>query len=230
MFYVTATLMRTEKSWEEQQEALKAAKVLAEFANLNADDANEFRKNNPDFVPQAWWEYRPTDSSGVPLKKLQWEIVQLNLRDAWLREFQMPLLHSMFLLSAVFDPEEMAWSGEQQRPSFATGLDILDIDSYPYHEAIQWLHGQNWRLKTCFYCKKHFVAEHPKRQFCTFGTTVDGVEMSCFWAHRKMKKTEWWSNHKKGVNVRRRLEYQQKKRKSSPRLPGTRQKEVTAKA
>src|SRR6266853_2032808 len=98
--------MRNQASWEEQQRALAAARVLADFANLEPDDVESFKAAHPDFVPPTWWDYRPNALNGTPSPKMQWEIVQLNVRDAWHYQFQKPLLHSMFLLTAVFDPEE----------------------------------------------------------------------------------------------------------------------------
>jgi hypothetical protein len=48
--------MRTEAaSWEEQQRLLKAAKALADFANLEPDGVQSFRADHQDFVPTLWW-------------------------------------------------------------------------------------------------------------------------------------------------------------------------------
>ncbi len=57
--------MRPPASWEEQQRALTAARVLADFANLEPGGIESFRAAHPDFVPQAWWDYRPTTFNGT---------------------------------------------------------------------------------------------------------------------------------------------------------------------
>ena len=202
--------MRSEASWEEHQKLIADAKVLAEFANLTPDGVESFRSAHPDFFPASWWEYRPTNlSDGKPSRQMQWEIVQLNIYDAWHYEFQMPLLHSLFLLTSVFDPEEMGWVDEPVRPSFVTDSYVFDLEPYPYHEVIQWLIGQSWRIKSCLHCRKCFIAEHPKRLFCT----NDG-DTSCFWAHRKAYHQKHWEDHNVSVNERRRQEYKKAKPKS----------------
>jgi hypothetical protein len=208
-------------SWEEQQRALATARVLADFANLEPDGVERFQAAHPDFVPQAWWDYQPNDSEGQPFRSKQWEIVQLNLRDAWRYRFQIGLIHSMFLLTAVFDPEELVGEGH---PLCMTGLNILELDSYPYHEAIQWLHGQGWRLKTCLHCKKHFVAEHSKTKFCSYGEPGDdNWTPNCFQAHRRKYQQEYWDECRDRTNKRRRQKYQLEK-KGSPRLQGSQRK------
>ena len=208
IFYLYATkeeIVRNDASWEEQQKLIADAKVLAEFADLTSDGVESFRKAHPDFFPASWWDYRPTNlSDGKPSRQMQWEIVQLNIRDAWRDAFQMPLLHSMFLLTSVFDSEEMGWDENQPRPAFVTDLHILDLESYPYHEVIQWLIGQSWRVKTCLHCKRCFIAEHPKRLFCT-----NDNETSCFWAHRKADS----KNNADELNRDRRNNYDPKERR-----------------
>jgi hypothetical protein len=203
-------MLRSDVSWEEQQRLIGDAKVLAKFANLTPDGVESFRSAHPDFFPASWWDYRPTNlSDGKRSSKMQWEIVQLNIRDSWLFEFQMPLLHSVFLLTSVFDPEEMDWDENQPHPAFVTGSYVLNLESYPYHEVIQWLIGQSWRVKTCLHCKKCFIAEHPKRLFCT-----NEGDTSCFWAHRKAYHQKHWEDHSVSVNEHRRQEYKKAKRKS----------------
>lgn len=205
--------MRSQASWEEQQQAIEAAKVLAEFANLEPGDETQFQANHPEFVPQAWWEYPPTDPRGNPLPKKQWQIAQKFVRDAWLFEFQLPLFDYVHLLTAVFNPENIEWSklSERHRPAFATGLDLED--EYPYHLAAKWLSGNGWRAKTCWWCKRRFIAEHSRARFCRFGTTVDGNETTCFWAHRKPDQRKNWEANKKRVNKKRRREYRANEQK-----------------
>lgn len=213
--------MRTKASWEEQQRVMAAARVLADFANLEPDGVERFKTAHPDFVPQAWWDYQPTAPNGTPLPKKQWQINQKFLRDAWLCEFDIQLFDYVHLLTSVFDPNNLEFTsfGKHHRPAFATGLDLGDES--PYHLAVKWLGGQGWRAKTCLFCKKRFVAEHSKTKFCSFGVTVDGkdfnivadgIKMSCFWAYRNGKKHLWWIEHREHINERRKREYRLGKR------------------
>lgn len=220
--------MRTEASWEEQQRALKAAKVLADFANLEPDGAEDFREAHPDFVPQAWWDYRPTTPFGLPSPTMQWQINQKFLRDAWLFEFNMELGPFVHLLTSVFDPSkpEPPLFERPHRPAFVAGLDIgyETEDELPYYLAVKWLGGQGWRAKTCLFCGKRFIAEHPKSKFCSFGVTVDekfnvsmggtinDIETTCFWAHRKKEKAKNWSENSDRINKRRKQEYRRSRR------------------
>ncbi|HXO33546.1 MAG TPA: hypothetical protein VN901_14435 [Candidatus Acidoferrales bacterium] len=219
--------MRTNESWEEQQRAIDAARVLAEFANLKPDGVEGFRTAHRDFVPAGWWDYRPTSFNGVPAPTMQWQINQKLLRDAWLFEFDMELNRYVQLLTSVFDPNdpEPSLFERHHRPAFVTGLDIgYELqDQLPYYRAVKWLGGQGWRAKTCLFCGKRFVAEHPKTKFCSFDVTVDktnfsiaaeGIKMSCFWAYRNGRKHVWWIEHRERINERRRREYRLEKKGS----------------
>jgi hypothetical protein len=214
--------MRTDTSREDQQQALDAARVLAEFSNLEPEEVHRFRVDHPDFVPQAWWDYQPTSPNGTPSPKMQWQITQGFIRDAWLFEFQMEWTRYVHLLTSVFDPNEAEppLFERHHRPPFVAGLDLAFQNSQesPYHLAVTWLGGQGWRAKTCLFCGKRFIAESSNTKFCSFGVTVDeedglSVEMSCFWAHRKKDKKKNWSEHSARINERRRQEYKKAKRK-----------------
>jgi hypothetical protein len=216
--------MRTKTSWEDQQRAMTAAKVLADFANLHPDGVERFRAEHETFVPQAWWDYRPTSFDGTPSPKMQWQVNQKILRDAWVFEFDMELGPYVHLLTSVFDPNnpEPALFERRHRPAFVAGLDIgyESQDELPYYLAVKWLGGQGWRAKTCLFCEKRFVAEHPKTKFCSFGVTVDvkdfhiaadGIQTTCAWAYRKGKKHTWWIEHRERINERRKREYRLEK-------------------
>src|ERR1700686_5190375 len=137
--------MRTQTSWEDQQRAMDAARVLAEFANLEPEGVESFRTDHPDFVSQAWWDYQPTIPNGSPSPKMQWQINQKFLRDAWLFEFDMELGSYVRLLTSVFDPNnpEPTLFERRHRPAFVAGLDIgyETQDELTYYLAVKWLGG-----------------------------------------------------------------------------------------
>jgi hypothetical protein len=208
---------------------MDAARVLAKFANLVPDGVQSFRGDHQDFVPQAWWDYQPTAPNGAPLPKKQWQIAQKFLRDAWLFEFDIQLFDYVHLLTSVFNPDDLesALFEKRHRPPFAVGLELGEES--PYHLAVKWLGGHGWQAKTCLFCGKRFVAEHPKTKFCSFNVLVDenfnigsyGIEMnemSCFWAYRNGRKRVWWIEHREHINERRKRKYRLEKRnRRSPR-------------
>lgn len=204
-------------AWENQQQAISRAKILAEFANLQPSDIENFRADHPKFFPERWWDYRAIAYDGTPSPEPQWQRTQRYLWDAWLFEFDIdtPLFDYLRLLTSVFDPadlEEMA-PKTKFRPSFAALTEIGD--DYPYHLAVKWLTGQaGWRAKTCSFCEKRFIAQHPNGRFCSFGVTVDGIRTICSWAYRKGYKKAWWDIHSESVNERRRENYEQQKTKA----------------
>ena len=138
--------MRTQESWEDQQRVLCAARVLADFANLEPNGIDSFKAAHPDFFPQAWWDYQPTSPNGTPSPKMQWQINQQLLRDAWLFEFVMELGPYVHLLTSVFDPNEPEppLFERRHRPAFVAGLDLgyEFPDEAPYYLAVKWLGGQ----------------------------------------------------------------------------------------
>jgi hypothetical protein len=208
-----AHLVRTKASWEEQQEAIAAAKVLAEFANLEPDGVEEFRKAHPAFVPQAWWDYRPTlpYAPYAPAPKMQWQINQNLLRDAWMFEFHLELGRYVHLLTSVFDPNEPEppLSERRIRPAYVAGMDIgyeMEED-LPYYRAVKWLSGHGEHAKTCRECGRRFIGENSNAKFCP---PVNEAS-PCFQASRKRDKDKNWDANKDRVNERRRREYQKSK-------------------
>jgi hypothetical protein len=198
---------------------MDAARVLAKFANLEPDGVENFRKAHPDFVPQAWWDYRPTAMNGTPLPEMQWQINQKVLRDAWLFEFNLGQYDYVRLLTSVFDPNETypPLFERRYRPISLTAWDLGDQLQYepPYYLAVKWLGGQGWRAKTCWFCEKRFVAEHSKTKFCSYGEPGDdNWAPNCFQAHRRKYQQEYWDECRDRTNKRRRQEYKLEKKGS----------------
>lgn len=196
-------------SWNELQKRIAEAKALADFANLAPSDIRAFRKDNPDFFPVAWWDYKPIPPSEVDVLAMkwpetQWQIVQRLIRGAWKKRFQISASGFVTLLGCVFDPETMGWSGNRERLPAAMGWDMTNVKDSPYHEVVRWLVGQSWRVKQCEQCGKCFIAEASKRKFCS----TEG-DASCFSAHRKADR----KNSASEVNEDRRNNYDPEKRR-----------------
>jgi hypothetical protein len=221
--------MKTEASWKAEDEGIAAAKVLAEFANLDSSEAAvaAFREKHRDFFPPAWWDYR-ADGSEFGQPDEQWKITQRLVREAWEKwgsESELWLPDILRLFAHVFNPADIKGSFfSVGQPVMAHPYDLAEL--LPYHVAVKFLMGQSWRAKRCDWCKRHFIAAHPKARFCDFGTVVDGNETACFWAHRKSYYKESWAGRRKKTNTQRRKEYQSKlkptkakKRRKGPQGP-----------
>src|ERR1700690_4347373 len=78
--------MRTEASWREQQRLLKAAKALADFANLEPGGDERYRRANAEFLPLSWWT-GPAWNSKVGTHT-PWLRERDHLREAWAAEFR----------------------------------------------------------------------------------------------------------------------------------------------
>ena len=191
--------------FDAEQTLLPQAKTLAVFCNLKRGEIKQFRKDHPDFFPGSWWTYRPNSPYGKPSKDMQWEIVQNQLRDAWQRQFNIPLVQfTFFLLNSVFDSTEMVWTKDQPKPTIIRDERAFDLETYPYHEAVQWMVGQGWRARQCKQCGKYIVADTSQQQFCP-------LKEPCFWLHRKAEQREWAQKHKDETNKRRRQDYKKAK-------------------
>ena len=191
--------------FDTEQARLARAKTLAVFCNLKRGGIKQFKKEHPGFFPDSWWSYRPDSVYGNPSKDMQWEVVQNQLRDAWHRQFNIPLVQfTFFLLNSVFDSTEMVWTKDEPKPTIIRDDRAFDLETYPYHEAVQWMVGQGWRARQCKQCEKYIVAETSQQQYCPMG---DGA--SCFWAHRKADR----KNNADEVNSYRRNNYDPKARR-----------------
>lgn len=191
--------------------------MLANFANLEPDGVERFRAAHREFVPQAWWDYQPTDVHGVPLPDKQWQIAQILVREAWRNNFEIPLFEYLNLIASVFNPDylELSPFGKQHRTPYADFNALAEEDMSPFHHAVKWLGGQGWRAKTCLFCGKRFMAEHSKTKFCSYGEAGDdNFTANCSSAHRRKYKKEYWSENSGHVNERRRQEYHLEKKRS----------------
>jgi hypothetical protein len=150
--------------------------ALAEFANLDNNNHDpldrrnfeNFRNNYPEFVPQAWWDYRPTDSERKPLANNQWELNQEMLREAWENQFAIGMFDLLRLLTSVFDPNDLTdvavFPSLGHRPMFATMAEIAD--PCPYQNAVLYLREHPWQAKVCENCHCYIVVRVAKTRLC----------------------------------------------------------------
>ncbi len=189
-------------------EVFRNAQFLAEFAALQPQKVEYFRHNHPDFVPQKWWNYQPTDSDGKALSRKLWQMNQEWLREAWQKYFEIGQFEIMRILTSVFDPDnlfDVIWPNRtRSRPTFAT-IDDMPEELYPYQEAVLYLREQNWRAALCERCKTLFVSAHNRQKYCGRVLNVEGE--TCFTLTRKEQKRADHAKHRRARNKRRRKSY-----------------------
>jgi len=187
-------------------EAFRDAQFLAEFAALQPQSVENWRMNHPDFVPQKWWDYRPTDSKGKPQPRKLWQMNQEWLREAWRKHFNIGLFDLMRLITSVFDPDNLTdvMFGVSERPTFAT-LSEMPEELYPYQKAVLYLKENNWRSALCERCNMPFVAAHNRQKYC--GRTLNAEGETCFTLARKEQKRADHARHRRVRNRKRRKSY-----------------------
>jgi hypothetical protein len=197
--------MRSEASLQKEEQALKAAEVLAEFANLDQDGAKGFIKAHPDFVPPVWWTGRAwKDGVGT---STPWMRERDLLRKAWVAGFPADKTLELATTSLFLIGHALASDTTEEMESTPKKI-------WPYQRAVLFLHVNPTKARICEWreCGRRFISE-TKAQFCRFGLVVNGNETTCFWEHRKKEKADNWNENRDRVNERRRQEYKKVKRK-----------------
>jgi hypothetical protein len=197
--------MKTEKSWQKERAALREVKTLAAMANLERADVENFLHKHPHFVPPVWWT-SPAWSEGLGTY-VPWMRERDLLRDAWVAEFPADITIKMATANLFHAAHALASDTTEE-------MENTPEKVWPYQRAVLFLHVNPWRAKTCEWCERRFIGEHPKARFCRFGVVVDGKAITCFWAHRKKYKNENWNEHSSNINKQRRREYRVKKKRS----------------
>jgi hypothetical protein len=200
--------MRTQANWEEQQNNLEAARLLAVFLNLEPSEFSEFNKEHWDFVPLL--------ALSSPKR------FQTQLKNVWKNRFCQKEVLEVLSSNDMMGSGRVTTTVEDDQGGLRTKTQTLTgyQQGLTYKKAILFLFTNSWRAKTCLFCGRRFIAEHPKAKFCGFDVTVDdnfnitpnGIRMSCFWAYRNRSKHRWWAKHSEGVNKRRKQEYRREKR------------------
>jgi len=199
--------MRSEASWQRQEQALKSAKVLAEFTNLDdASAAEDFIRKHRDFVPPLWWTGRAW-KEGVG-KYTPWMRERDLLRKAWSAGFPADTTLELATNNLFLAAHALA-------SNTTTEMKTAPQKIWSYQRAVLFLHVNPTRARICEWCGRRFISETNAR-FCRFGgvVDVDGDETTCFWAHRKQYRKDNWSENSDSINKRRKREYRLEKKRS----------------
>jgi hypothetical protein len=220
-------------------ESFRDAEALAEFANLNSADSDAvafFKVNYGGFAPLEWWDYKveeidlipgalPLPDSNDPLNPTEcpamleevlspvWQITQEEIRRAWENQFKFENIFVLtVLLKEVFiAPDEIVRASLHLNIPDGELSELSGSKLYAYHKAILYLIQHPWQAKICKDCHKYFVANHPKRDYCEY---LNLNSETCREKNDKIRKLDYYYTTGKGKR-------QAKKRRSSPRLPGS---------
>jgi hypothetical protein len=198
--------MKNQRTWQKERDALRDVRLLVEFANLEPDGVEGFRRDHTDFVPPVWW-IGPALSTSMGTYT-PWVLERDRLRTAWAKEF--PAGKTLELVTT-----SLFLVGHALASDTTAEMESTPQKVWPYQRAVLFLHVNAWRAKTCEWCERRFVAEHPKARFCTYGVVVEGNETPCFWAHRKKYKSKKWIENRETINEQRRQGYLAAKRRKS---------------
>jgi hypothetical protein len=161
---------------------LRDAQALAEFSNLEPNRVEWFRNNYPDFVPQAWWDYK---------NGLQWRNTQEFVRRWWRNCSIRDMAEVIRLVSSVFNPGDIfpgsLFEDAPDLPTFAS-FDEMSWGTAPFQKGVLYLFEHPWRARFCAECNKRFVAAEPKNKFCSD---------RCSHENRTRQKRDWFRKHGK---------------------------------
>jgi hypothetical protein len=200
--------MRSEASFQKQEQAFKTARTLADFANLEPEGVESFRAAHPDYVPPEWWSGRAW-KDGVGMYR-PWMAEQAVLRKAWAAGFSAAVTLRLVTTDLFLIAHALASDTTEE-------METTPPKIWPYQRAILFLHVNPTKAKICEWCGKRFISE-TKARFCRFGVIVESENLSelttCFWAHRQKYKNQKWVENSDSINEQRRREYRLEKKRS----------------
>jgi hypothetical protein len=187
---------------------------------------SHFRRNNPDFAPDGWWDYVPTDWGGEPRKQPLWQTLQEDLKVDW--EWGLDGTGTAFLerLYSVFDPDKIifpkVWNRDggqvEYRPMFPLGGDgSVNLQALE-NDRMDWWAYQRGLL---------YLREHPKLARNCKTCHIPIVNRKYCERHAEDAKASYYQSHAAELRAKRNKKYAQKiaaegrkkTRRGRPRLP-----------
>lgn len=185
------------------KQLLADSQALADFANLVDTEAQGFGLKHPGFVPGWWWTVRLSMAEDDRVW-VQWEKTQHTLRGAWGKKFPLDDCVELIAAGAVHPMNMLS--------SLLSDLGYDPKTVWPYQRAVMFLALNPWRMRFCMGCGKRFVADVPKRKFCS-------TNSECFANHRRQVKRAWFQEHGKEWRAKRK---KKKQASTNPKRSGKR--------
>jgi len=168
-----------------EKSLLVDAKMLAEFANLEAAGADNFRNSVArDFVPEGFWAGQVIALSPGAMSKPIWQIEQQRLRDAWRSHFSPECCLNLIVLAAKLSAGEQRMEQiraqiekmpNEEIPSVVAKPNLPRPKIWPYQHAVMLLALQPWRARICGKCGKYFMKEKPRDRYCSKACSKQAV-------------------------------------------------------
>jgi hypothetical protein len=181
---------------------LADAETLVRFANLKPNDFEDFRQKYPAFFPPSFWVPRSLPQR-MPEPRNPPEVMarvglpepQNPKQTEWRPEQRNLYIGDTFTLANLIQPmiQEM-WQTKFPLKSVivliglgnGTALgDELDLEAYPYQNALMLLRDEPWRAGFCPKCGTRFVKTKPRQVFCSD---------QCFNVNRKAYQKKNWED------------------------------------
>jgi hypothetical protein len=176
------------------RDSFSDAVVLAAFANLRDEEVENFRRNYPDFVPDALWDYTSDAAPPEP----QWKLSQGWVRAAWERWSTgtgLELFRLVAMFTSVSDVSKSFATefGTGEKPAYADIVDLAAMNEkeYPFHRAVAYLNQQPWRAKKCAECGRYIVVRMGKTKYCDRNDCGNNIREQ---RHRAAKLRYWHKN------------------------------------
>ena len=174
---------RSELSWTQEQENLKAAKAFAAFLDLRESETTKFRQEHPDFI----------------LMWFSWKSIQEQSRKVWDNGFPQNEVLQLLSSNDLLGGELTTTTVDGQGKSHVKSQSVAEYQrGLTYKKAILFLFTDSWRAKICRQCEHHFIRNHSQSECCS---------VSCSATWRKQYKAERHKKKKRKLNARRRREY-----------------------
>jgi hypothetical protein len=194
---------------------LADAETLVRFANLKPNEFEDFQKKYPDFFPASFWTVQnwPKNTpeprnSPETLARLGFGQSQHPGQTEWRPQERTMFVGDTFMWANFIQP----WIQDIWRTKFplqdvivliglgngtALGGD-LDLEAYPYQNALMLLRDEPWRAGFCPKCGTRFVKTKPRQIFCSD---------QCFNVNRKAYQKKNWDDrgdkYRKNANKRK---------------------------
>ncbi len=187
----------------------RSVHLLAKFANLRAEEVDDFRKLSQaeDFAPDAWWSGSAFSMRPGASSMQIWQVEQRRLRQAWASHFSPQSWLELIISSSKYSERE-EWIKQFSEQTLAMNNEdaaqfegqqtpkIPPVRVYSYYQAIVFVSHTPWCAKICRWkdCHKYFIADQNRKEFCS---------LECLNCQRNVTKLTSWKKPGGGSDQRK---------------------------